>query len=103
MYRYSRRELYNIIADTSSYPRFVPFCSSTRILRTSPPTSSLSSHISKPSAELLSSKEVLELDVEMTVKFLVHEESYVSLVTCRPFDSVTVRYAFSVPIFRRVC
>lgn len=116
MYRYSRRELYNIIADMSSYPRFVPFCSSTRTLRTSASTSSsaqsssshtspsssqshqplsksLAEHLAKPSLDLLISKEVLELDVEMTAKFLIHEESYVSVVTCRPFESVTVRYS----------
>lgn len=109
-HRYSRRELYNIIADMSSYPRFVPFCSSTRTLRTSASTASstlsskshetsqshmasstsLAEHLSKPNLDLLSSKEVLELDVEMTAKFLIHEESYVSVVTCRPFESVTV-------------
>lgn len=98
----------------SSYPRFVPFCSSTRTLRTSTSTSSstlssqahhtsqshttlsksLAEHLSKPTLDLLSSKEVLELDVEMTAKFLVHEESYVSVVTCRPFESVTVCLVF---------
>lgn len=102
--RYSRRQLYSIIADTSSYPSFVPFCHSTRILRASssalspspsPSTNSPSSPVtpSKSLQEHLQGKgeEILDMDVEMTVKFLVHKESYVSVVTCRPFESVMVR------------
>lgn len=83
MYRYRQAELYRVVADVSSYHKFIPFCTSSRILESS---SSLHAHLTardKP--------DVLEMDGELTVAFLTLKESYVSKVTCKPYESVQVR------------
>ena len=71
--RYRPSQLYDIVADVASYPRFVPFCTGSRVLdvRKGNPPSTV-------------------MDAELTVGFLAFKESYVSQVTCKPFESVEV-------------
>ena len=73
---YTQKQLYNVVSDVSSYPKFVPFCTGTRIL-TNPPK------------QTSDGRQVLE--AEMTVGFLAFKESYVSTVTCTPDTTVEVR------------
>ena len=73
---YTQKQLYELVADASSYPRFLPFCTSARVLNKQP-------HPSDPHGRL-------HMDVELTVGFMSFTESYVSKVTCRPYESVEV-------------
>lgn len=56
-----------------SYHLFVPFCTQSRILTRS-----------------TDGQQILHLDAELTAGFLSFTESYVSKVTCIPFESVQV-------------
>lgn len=78
---YTRQQLYQVVADVKSYPRFVPYCTGSRILRTIP-----------------TSNDQVVMDAELTVGFFTFKESYVSKVTCTPFISVEVRARPSPPI-----
>lgn len=80
--RYTRQQLYDIVSDVPSYPRFVPYCTAARILKShttphSPDASSLGPHT---------------MDAELTVGFSSFTESYVSRVTCKPREFVEVRH-----------
>jgi len=76
MLSYNRNQLYDIVADVGSYPRFVPFCTGSRIFNTSTQQQTGLPFI---------------MEAELTVRFLTFKESYVSQVTCTPFQSVEVR------------
>ncbi|KAF9451686.1 hypothetical protein P691DRAFT_662643 [Macrolepiota fuliginosa MF-IS2] len=84
---YSQKELYDVVSDVASYPRFVPFCTGSRILR------SLVS-------ELGPSSRKLTMDAELTVGFLSFKESYVSKVTCVPHESVKAVASSTSPLFK---
>ncbi|KAJ3571429.1 hypothetical protein NP233_g3764 [Leucocoprinus birnbaumii] len=71
---YSQRQLYDVVSDVASYPRFIPFCTGSRILRSLAPKPGFPGK--------------LTMDAELTVGFLSFEESYVSKVTCVPDESV---------------
>ncbi|TFK90869.1 hypothetical protein K466DRAFT_660489, partial [Polyporus arcularius HHB13444] len=86
IFPYSQKQLYELVADASSYPRFLPFCTNARVLNEYP-------RPSDPSGRL-------NMDVELTVGFLSFEESYVSKVTCRPYESVEAVAASSTPLFK---
>jgi len=82
---YTRQQLYQVVADVKSYPRFVPYCTGSRILRTPPvPTTN----------------DQVIMDAELTVGFLTFKESYVSKVTCTPFDSVEAVASSSTHLFK---
>ena len=74
--RYNEKELYAVVADVASYPKFIPFCTGSRI-------------------DALALERAMQgktvVDAELTVGFLSFKESYVSSVTCIPFKSVQVR------------
>lgn len=74
--RYTQKELYDLVADATSYPRFLPFCTNARIL---------GKHQGRPDLPGRTT-----MDVELTVGFMSFQESYVSEVTCRPYESVEV-------------
>jgi len=74
--RYNERELYAVVADVASYPKFIPFCTGSRI---------------DPLALGRAMQGKTVVDAELTVGFLSFKESYVSSVTCIPFKSVQVR------------
>ena len=81
---YTQKQLYELVADASSYPRFLPFCTSARVLKKQPPN---------PPSD---NDGRLHMDVELTVGFMSFSETYVSKVTCRPYESVEVRrHAYS--------
>lgn len=73
-YSYKPSQLYNLVADVESYPRFIPFCTGCRIIKRSPATSTFPER----------------MEAELTIGFLSFKESYVSEVTCRPHQSVEV-------------
>jgi len=83
---YQARQLYDVVADVGSYPRFIPFCTGTRIMDEKRQGDSPTSQIS--------------MDAEMTVGFLSLSESYVSKVTCTPFTSVEAVASSSTPLFK---
>ena len=66
------------MADVDSYDKFIPFCTSSKVLGRTEPLKGL---------EL---SDVFSMDAELTVGFLSFAESYVSKVICSPYDSVKV-------------
>lgn len=85
-FRYSQKELYEVVADVQSYHLFVPFCTQSRIL-------------SRRTQER-DGKQVLLMDAELTAGFMSFSESYVSKVTCLPFESVQAVASSSTPLFK---
>ena len=77
--RYKPSQLYDVVTDVESYPKFLPFCASARVLSRVPASAD------KP----------LSMQAEMSVGFLSFKESYVSDVICFPKRSVEVRYPLS--------
>ena len=71
--RYRRSELYKIIADVESYSNFVPYCTNSRVLDSK-----------------VSQDGITVMEAELTVGFLAFRESYTSIVTCKPHESVEV-------------
>jgi len=88
IFPYRRSQLYDVVADVGSYPRFVPFCTGSRVLSTY-------SQPEKP-GEL----SMTVMDAELTVGFISYKESYVSRVTCKPFESVEAVASSSTPLFK---
>lgn len=70
---YGRRDLYNLVADINSYPSFLPYCTSSRILE-----------------QRVDQDGVVTMDAELMIGFFAFKESYVSRVTCRPYEFVQV-------------
>ncbi|TFK43568.1 dehydrase and lipid transport-domain-containing protein [Crucibulum laeve] len=83
---YRPQELYDIVADVASYPRFVPFCTGSRVIKS---TSQNAGHVGET-----------VMDAELTVGFLAFKESYVSQVTCTPCKSVQAVASSSTPLFK---
>ena len=75
---YSRQQLYRVVADVDSYNRFVPFCTNSKVLSRRERLSDLTM------------PDGFSMDAELTVGFFSFTESYVSKVTCCPYDSVKV-------------
>ncbi|KAM5534777.1 hypothetical protein V8D89_011493 [Ganoderma adspersum] len=88
IFPYTQKQLYELVADASSYPRFLPFCTSARVLKKQPPN---------PPGN---NDGRLHMDVELTVGFMSFAETYVSKVTCRPYESVEAVAASSTPLFK---
>ncbi|KAI0832757.1 dehydrase and lipid transport-domain-containing protein [Trametes gibbosa] len=84
IFPYTQRQLYELVADATSYPRFLPFCTNARILRKQ----------SEPAARSH------VMDVELTVGFMSFQESYVSKVTCCPYESVEAVAASETHLFK---
>ena len=70
--------MYEIVADVGSYNKFVPFCTRSKVLSRRKP-------LKDPKLP-----DGFNMDAELTVGFLSFTESYVSKVTCSPYDSVKV-------------
>ncbi|PFH46161.1 hypothetical protein AMATHDRAFT_156099 [Amanita thiersii Skay4041] len=83
---YEREQLYNVVSDVASYPHFVPFCTSSRII--------------SPATEKPAGSGKLVMEAELTVGFHSFVESYVSRVTCIPYESVHAEAASTTPLFR---
>jgi hypothetical protein len=75
---YSRQQLYGVVADVDSYNKFVPFCTRSKVLSQREPLQDLKL------------PDGFSMDAELTIGFLSFTESYVSKVTCSPYDSVKV-------------
>lgn len=75
---YNRQRLYELVADVGSYNKFIPFCTRSRVLGRREPLRGLTT------------PDGFSMDAELTVGFLSFTESYVSRVTCSPYDSVKV-------------
>ncbi|KAK8845625.1 hypothetical protein IAR55_006341 [Kwoniella newhampshirensis] len=94
---YSQAQLYSLIADVPSYSSFIPFCTSSTVLRpptASPPDSSREWSDWKPGSE------PFEVRAELSVGFGGLEERYVSRVVGKPFESVTATASNQTPIFK---
>jgi coenzyme Q-binding protein COQ10 len=65
-----------------SYHHFIPFCTSSRVLKASVPDwkTRINKHGDPP----------VHLEAELKVGFLGMDERYTSKVECRPFESVQV-------------
>ena len=72
--RYTQKELYEVVSNVESYPRFIPYCSGSRILE-------------RQSHE--DGKHFMK--AELTVGFKPFNVSYTSHVTCIPHSFVEVR------------
>ncbi|THV08598.1 hypothetical protein K435DRAFT_708526 [Dendrothele bispora CBS 962.96] len=86
IFNYSPRQLFDVVADVASYSSFVPFCNTSRVLKSS-------AHIRK------SDTEPYTMEAELSVGFLSFNESYVSTVSCVPFKSVQAVASSSTPLF----
>ncbi|KAI9064862.1 hypothetical protein FKP32DRAFT_1610972 [Trametes sanguinea] len=86
VFPYTQKQLYELVADATSYPRFLPFCTNARVLNTHSPHPDQLGRTT--------------MDVELTVGFMSFTESYVSKVTCRPYESVEAVAASSTPLFK---
>ncbi|XP_006460070.1 hypothetical protein AGABI2DRAFT_191836, partial [Agaricus bisporus var. bisporus H97] len=82
---YSPRQLYDVVSNVSTYPQFVPFCTGSHILRPLIP---------EPGSERFS------MEAELTVGFLSFKESYVSKVTCLPYESVEAVASSATSLFK---
>ncbi|TFK28775.1 hypothetical protein FA15DRAFT_664829 [Coprinopsis marcescibilis] len=82
---FTQKELYDVVSDVGSYPRFLPFCTGSRIISAVPKLSSPGKHV---------------LDAELSVGFLAFKETYVSQVTCVPYQSVEAVATSSTPLFK---
>ncbi|KAG7096995.1 hypothetical protein E1B28_004390 [Marasmius oreades] len=80
---YTARQLFDVVANVSLYPKFIPFCTGCRVLSSSDQASG------RP----------YSMEVELTAGFLSFEECYVSEVTCVPFRSVQAIAKSSTPLF----
>lgn len=87
LHSFSPRQLYAVVSDVESYPSFVPFCVGCR-------------KITQP--KVVGDKGRVEVDAKMTVGFMALKESYVSHVTCVPYELVQVRLFLSSVSRRRV-
>ncbi|KAI9453477.1 cyclase/dehydrase [Lactarius psammicola] len=96
MFRYTRRQLYAVVADVGSYPSFLPFCTRSRVLRPPTPVDHNNTHASAPSVQ----SGALQMEAELTVAFLAFTERYTSRVTCVPHESVRAVAASSTPLFK---
>ncbi|KIY51635.1 hypothetical protein FISHEDRAFT_26748, partial [Fistulina hepatica ATCC 64428] len=84
VFAYRPEQLYNVVSDVASYPCFIPFCTGSRILTLS-------------NAAPLA---VRTMQAELTVGFKSFTESYVSNVTCVPYESVTAVATASSSLFK---
>lgn len=73
--RYTQKQLYDVVSDTDSYHRFLPFCTSSRVVSRPPPGAAPS----------------VPTKVELSVGFMGVEQSYISDVFCTPNERVEVR------------
>ncbi|KAG1872563.1 dehydrase and lipid transport-domain-containing protein [Suillus tomentosus] len=83
IFPYGRMDLYNLVADVGSYSSFVPYCTGSRILE-----------------RRVGQDGVVTMDTELMVGFLAFKESYISRVTCRPYESVQAEASSSTPLFK---
>ncbi|KAH7879764.1 dehydrase and lipid transport-domain-containing protein [Lentinula edodes] len=84
VFHYKKKELFDIVSNVSTYSRFVPFCTGSRILN----------------ASTRNEMEPFTMDAELTVGFLSFNESYISKVTCVPHSSVEAVASSSTPLFK---
>ncbi|KAG2118791.1 dehydrase and lipid transport-domain-containing protein [Suillus discolor] len=83
IFPYGRMDLYNLVADVGSYSSFVPYCTGSRILE-----------------RRVGQDGVVTMDAELMVSFLAFKESYISRMTCRPYESVQAEASSSTPLFK---
>ncbi|CAE6435655.1 unnamed protein product [Rhizoctonia solani] len=86
---YTQRQLYNLVADVNSYHFFLPFCTNSKVLTLPPPGG-------------FNPNEPYEVEAELEVGFMGMNESYVSLVRCRPWEMVQAVATSSTPLFKRL-
>ncbi|KIY73761.1 hypothetical protein CYLTODRAFT_434109 [Cylindrobasidium torrendii FP15055 ss-10] len=80
---YRQQDLYAVVSDIAAYPRFIPYCTSSRIL-----------------AQTQRADGAVLMDAELTVGFMAFTESYVSKVTCVPHKSVEAVASSETPLFK---
>lgn len=78
--RYTRKQLYELVADVDNYRHFIPYCTDSKV------HSSQSVQVPGPGG----TQAVEKKQASLTVGFLTFKESYLSEVTCTPFSSVEV-------------
>ena len=70
-------KVYNVISDINHYHRFIPFCSSSKILHT------------KTEYQLETPlNRTVRMDAELSIAFYKFKESYISQVECIPYSYV---------------
>lgn len=77
---YSSAELFKVVSDVDSYSEFVPFCVASRVLGPS----------KNPDPRTKKDRATSVMDAELAIGFASVRESYVSEVSMRPNDFVTV-------------
>lgn len=87
-HRYTPKQLYSIVADTDSYQRFIPFVTSSKVLRHQGPGELQD----RPWLDLeKGAGDTHKMDHEMRIGALGFDEKWISRVTCEKFRQVAVR------------
>ncbi|KAI0685032.1 dehydrase and lipid transport-domain-containing protein [Cytidiella melzeri] len=84
---YKQSELYGIVTDVASYPKFLPFCTSGRV-------------VSNSSFVAADGRPGTKMAAELAVGFMSFTESYTSDVTCIPHTSVEAVASSSTTLFQ---
>ncbi|KAG6821248.1 hypothetical protein H0H93_002358 [Arthromyces matolae] len=88
---FGQKELYQLVSDVESYHHFIPFCTGSRIVSRSQSLTKIhDDRVPLP----------ISMEAELTVGFLTFTESYISRVTCRPYESVEAVASTSTPLFK---
>jgi ribosome-associated toxin RatA of RatAB toxin-antitoxin module len=85
--RYTPKQLYAIVADTDNYQRFIPFVTSSKVIRHDGPGDMQD----RPWVDLDNGAgDTHKMDHEMSIGVMGFDENWVSHVTCEKFRSVSV-------------
>jgi len=87
--RYSQSQLYSLVSDVPSYSSFIPFCHSSTVLAPVPSGTPVNQR--RLAADWKPDNKPFEVEAELKVGFGGLEERYISKVSGKPFESVTVR------------
>ena len=83
---YTQSQLYSLIADIPRYSSFIPFCTCSNVL--DPGSKTIIEKAWRPDDQ------PFDVEAEMCVGFGGLDERFISRVTGRPFESVTVSACF---------
>ncbi|OAV97101.1 hypothetical protein PTTG_05779 [Puccinia triticina 1-1 BBBD Race 1] len=87
---YDRSQIYSVIVDVKSYPEFIPYCLSTRIIEPSTAQDQNQVNLAASHEESGNAFEEHEFEVFTRIGYKGFETDYHSRVICQPFDSVQV-------------
>ena len=92
--RYTQRQLYAMVADVDSYYRFLPFITTSKVIKHSGPRSNETRLEDKPWLDDKGQPgDMYKLDHIMEIAAMGFDESWESHVTCEKYNTVSVCYS----------